>query len=92
MGIKQEHSIGEIRYLTYQLIFPGDNEVWTDQLPFVENVQSYLKKTRWKNDPTATRNLLVKGEHHFKDHNGVTHRVLIETTQRPKVWGKRRRR
>lgn len=89
MGVKDK-TIGEVRYFTYYLIFPGDNEMWTDQTPFVHELQYELKKTSFGKDPYKVRDLLNKGETHWKDHNGVTHRVVIENVRRPKIWGAKR--
>lgn len=80
-----EHKPGTVRYFTYWVIFPGDNEAWVDQTPFVHNLQFQLKKTAF--DQAQCRDLLLKGETQWKDNNGVTHRVVIEETKRPKVWG-----
>lgn len=82
----KEHTPGTVRYFTYWVIFPGDNEAWVDQTPFVHDLQFQLKKTAF--NPSQCRDLLHKGETQWSDSNGVKHRVVIEETQRPKVWGK----
>lgn len=87
MGI-QEKTLGKVRYFTYYLIFPGDNDYWVDQSPFVHDLQFQLKQTRWGRDPIKCDELLKKGETKWKDQNGVTHRVVIEDIKRPKKWGK----
>lgn len=86
MGIK-EKTFGEVRYWTYYLIFPGDKDVWVDQTPFVHDIQFEIKNTRWKNDPGKVRDILTKGETKWTDHNGVTHRVVVESTPRARKWG-----
>jgi len=87
MGI-QSHKPGTVRYFTYFVIFPGDNDYWVDQTPFVHDLQFQLKQTAWRNDPQKCSDLLKKGETTWKDNNGVTHRVVIEEKQRPRKWGK----
>lgn len=86
MGIP-EKTLGKVRYFTYYLHFPGDKDVWMQQSPFIHDLQFQLKQTRWRNDAIACNNLLKKGEHVWKDKNGVTHRVVIEDVERPKRWG-----
>ncbi len=82
------HTPGKVRYFTYYLIFPGDNDFWVDQSPFVHDLQFELKQTTFRGAPDIYRDLLTKGEAKWKDHNGVTHRVVIEDVQRPRKWGK----
>lgn len=86
MGIK-EKVFGEVRYFTYYLIFP-DGDIWVDQTPFVHDLQFELKNTRFAKDPLKARDILIKGETSWKDHNGVGHRIVVESTERPKKWGK----
>lgn len=85
MGIKQ-HTPGTVRYFTYYLIFP-DGETWCDQSPFVHDLQFQLRQTAWRNDQGKCRDLLVKGETTWSDHNGVKHRVVVEDVKRERVWG-----
>jgi len=59
------------------LSFP-DGETWCDQSPFVHELNFQLKQTAFRNDPNKCRDLLMKGETKWKDHNGVEHRVVIE--------------
>ncbi len=87
----KEHTPGQVRYFTYYLIFPGSNEAWVDQSPFVHDLQFELSRTRWSNDRNKMNDLLKKGETQWKDNNGVTHRVVIETVERPRVWGIKKR-
>ena len=84
------HTPGTVRYFTYYLIFPGDKEMWVDQTPFVHELQFQLQNTAWRHDHKKVRDLLHKGETHWKDHNGVEHRVVIESTKRPTNWGVKR--
>ena len=86
----KEWTPGVVRYFTYFLIFPGDNDVWVDQTPFVHDLHFELSRTRWAKDKNKMNDLLKKGETQWKDHNGVTHRVVIETIERPRRWGNRK--
>jgi len=90
MGIKEKSL--EVRYFTYWLIFPGDKkeDYWVDQVPFIHDLQFELKNSRWAKDPNKCRDLLMKGETHWKDQNGVEHRVVIEDKERPRKWGIKR--
>lgn len=83
-------TLGKVRYFSYFLHFPGDHDVWVQQSPFIHELQFQLAQTRWRNDPIACHNLIRKGEHSWKDKNGVLHRVVIEDTERPKRWGVKR--
>jgi len=85
MGIKN-HTLGEVRYLTYQLIFK-DGDVWTDQEHFFGPLDTWLKLTQFAKKPSICIDLITKGEHHWKDHNNVTHKLTVESKQRPRVWG-----
>jgi hypothetical protein len=83
----KEHTPGTVRYFTHRLEFP-DGDEWVDQVPFVHDLQFELKKTRWyKHDAGIYRDLLTKGQAKWTDHNGVKNWVIIETVQRPRVWG-----
>lgn len=84
MGVKDKSF--DVRYWTYYLIFPDGTE-WVDQMPFIHDMQFELKNSCFDIEPHQKRDLLVKGETHWKDHNGVTHRVVIEGTERPRRWG-----
>lgn len=86
MGIK-EKTLGKVRYFTYYLIWPGEVDFWVDQTPFIHDLQFELKNTSFGKDPAKARDLLTKGETKWKDHNGVTHRVVIEDVERPRKWG-----
>jgi len=87
MGVK-EWTPGDIRYLTYYLIFPHDRDIWQDQITILHDLQ--FEMTRWafiKKDPKRANELLTRGETHWKDDHGVTHRVVIESTKRNRRWG-----
>jgi hypothetical protein len=92
MGIKN-HTPGQIRYFTYYLNFPNElakvigAPQWVDQVPFVHELQFELKKTTFGKIPGMARDILNKGECHWKDQNGVEHRVVVEDQPREKNWG-----
>lgn len=85
MGIKEKSY--DVRYFTYYLKFP-DGEIWCDQAPFIHDLQFELKNTTFGKDPGLARDILVKGECHWKDHNGVEHRIVVDTEKKPKKWGR----
>lgn len=85
MGIKN-HTLGEVRYLTYEMMFP-DGEHWVDQEHFFGPLDTWLKLTSFTARPNICIDLLRKGVSYWKDHNNVTHKVSIETVKRPRVWG-----
>lgn len=86
MAIKN-HTPGRIRYFTYSLIFPKDKDVWVDQIAFVHPLTHELKRTTFGKNPDIARKIMQNGEVHWKDHNGVTHRIVVEETVRPRNWG-----
>lgn len=77
-------TLGHVRYFTLYRIFPGERDYWVDQVPIVHELDFTLKNSRWRNDPQKCHDLLKKGETKWVDHNGVTHRLVIEDVQRPK--------
>jgi hypothetical protein len=83
----KNHTPGQIRYFTYYLIFPKDKDVWVDQVPFVHPLSYELKRTTFGKNPEVARTIMKNGECHWKDHNGVTHRVVVEEEVRAKNWG-----
>ena len=88
MGIKTKTYY--TRYLTYYLEFPGDrqDQYWVKQIPFIHDIQFEMRNWKGVNaDPKAVRDLLRSGETHWRDHNGVTHRLCIEEQARPERWG-----
>lgn len=89
MAVK-EHTLGETRYLTYQLIFP-DGETWTNQTAFWGPLSTWLKLTQFAKRPVICIGLLRKGEYRWRDQNRVTHLVRIESVERPRVWGSQRK-
>lgn len=74
------------RYFTYYLHFPKDKDFWVAQTPFIHDLQYELTRSKFKPDIKAA--LAKNGEAHWKDHNGIIHRVVIEDVQRPRRWGK----
>lgn len=90
----KQHDKGNVRYFTYYLIFPrgskekrAADDVWCAQIPFIHDLQFQLKQTSWRNDPVKCNDLIRKGETKWIDHNGVTHRIVIEDVVRPRRWG-----
>lgn len=81
----------ETRYLTYWLIFPSNTlkgDFWVRQIPFIHDLQFEMQNWKGINkDPNVMNKLLKKGEAHWKDHNGVEHRLVIEDKKRPEKWG-----
>lgn len=84
MGVKDK--VLEVRYWTYYLIFP-DGDEWVQQEPFVHDLQFELQNSVFEMEPSKKRDLLVHGETHWKDHNGIVHRVRIENEAKPRRWG-----
>lgn len=87
----KNHTLGEVRYFTYWLEFP-DGEVWVDQSPFVGPLDTLLPLTRFKNRIDICNRLRAGGEAHWKDNNGVGHRLKVEEIERTTNWGVRRKR
>lgn len=49
---------------------------------------AWIKNTAiWRNNPDLARTLATKGEAHWKDHNGVEHRMKISDTACERKWG-----
>lgn len=84
----------DIRYLTYYLFFPskpGVTDYWIQQKPFIHDLQFEIRNwTGINKDPKKVRDLLTKGETHWKDRRGVEHRIVIEKEQRETNWGIKR--
>src|SRR4051812_11287944 len=79
---------GVIRYCNYYLEFP-DGDVWSDFTHVAGGFVSWIERTAlWKKDPELARMLATKGEAHWKDHNGVEHRMIISETPCNRKWGK----
>lgn len=86
-----QYAGGQVRYFTYWLIFP-DDEAWVEQKPFTGRIEEEVLYTRWRKNPDVCRALSKHGNYSFKDHNGVTHKIVVEEQERPRVWGVRRNR
>lgn len=82
----RDHTPGEIRYWAYYLHFP-DGNTWVKSIPFVHPLSFELKNTSFGKIPGIARKILKEGEAHWKDQNGVTHRVVVEQASRPTKWG-----
>jgi len=78
---------GLIRYCNYYIEFP-DGEVWSDYTHIVGGYNAWIKNTAiWKQKPDLARRLAMKGEAHWKDHNGVQHRMQVSETACERNWG-----
>lgn len=96
MGITEKSL--EVRYLTYYLFFPsepGSTDYWVKQQMFIHDIQFELKSGSplWKaiaKDHKKTRDILHKGETHWKDRRGVEHRIVIEKEAQETNWGIKR--
>ena len=90
----KEHTLGEIRYLTYFLEFP-DGDVWNQQTHFFGPVSTWLKLTVWAKKRNVCIDLLRRGETYWKAHfprgGYVIHRLKIENTKRERKWGVNRK-
>lgn len=78
---------GLIRYLNYTLEFP-DGERWTDYTHIAGGLNAWVVNTAlWKTKPEAARRLIKTGEYHWKDNNGVLHRMVISEWPCERKWG-----
>jgi len=78
---------GLIRYCNYYLMFP-DGEVWSDYTHIAGGFHSWVVRTSlFRSNPEAASKLLKKGDHHWKDKNGVTHRMVISDAPCERKWG-----
>ena len=83
----RNHTPGEIRYCNYYLEFP-DGEVWSDFTHIAGGYNAWIKNTAiWRQRPDLARKLAIRGEAHWKDHNGVEHRMVISDTPCVRNWG-----
>jgi hypothetical protein len=85
--VVKNKTVGLVRYFTYFLRFP-DGEEWVDQIPFVHDLEWELSQTVFGLEPFRKKDLMTKGETHWKDNNSVEHQVVIEEKERPRRWGK----
>ena len=53
----KNHTLGEVRYLTYYLIFP-DGETWVDQIHVVGPADTFLTLTVFKDNIKILTDLL----------------------------------
>lgn len=79
-------------YFTYYLTFPK-GETWCNQVEFQNHIDDSgldfeINNTNFPID--VKQKLRHKKEADWKDHNGVGHRVIIETQKRERVWGSKR--
>lgn len=83
-------TLGQIRYFSYFLQFPNGEE-WVESRPFVHELSFELQNTTFGRVHELYRMMMKTGSCHWKDHNGVTHRVVVEDTPRLKVWGTKKK-
>lgn len=86
----EQKTYGRVRYITYFMHFPssGGEDYWVDQRPLVHDLNFEIQNMKGLNkDPDKVRKLLKNGECSWKDHNGVTHQVVIEEKKRARKWG-----
>lgn len=87
----KNHIVGKVRYLTYELHFPRDVDVWVQQLPFCQPLDNFIKNTKiYKVRPEVGRDLMQKGAASFIDNNLVTHVLKIEEDEKPTKWGRQK--
>jgi hypothetical protein len=78
---------GLVRYCNYFLEFP-DGDVWGDFTHIVGGFDAWIRNTAlWRKNPDRVRTLVKKGEVHWKDTNGVIHRMQISETPCVRKWG-----
>lgn len=79
---------GLIRYCNYYLEFP-DGDIWHDSVGHIAGgLHSWVVRTAlFRRNPDGARALMKKGEHHWKDSNGVIHRMVISDTPIGRKWG-----
>lgn len=83
----QDATHGHIRYCNYYLEFP-DGEVWSDYTHIAGGYSAWITNTRiWKDKPDLARKLSLTGEAHWKDHNGVEHRMIVADQPCERKWG-----
>lgn len=90
----KEHTLGEVRYLTYFLEFP-DGDTWNTQTHFFGPVSSWLRLTKWARNASVCTDLLRRGETVWKERGPtggiLVHRLKIENIQRERRWGVKRK-
>lgn len=78
---------GLIRYCNYYLEFPN-GEVWHDSTHIAGGLHAWITNTRlYKTNPEAALRMIKSGEAHWKDSNGVQHRMVLSETAVPRKWG-----
>ena len=87
----RNHTPGQTRYIHYFLYFPDDS-VWQDCFPFAQPIDVLIKNFGlYKNGRLdICQRLMRKGDTHWKDRNGITHRMMIAEREIPRIWGKNR--
>lgn len=88
MSVKN-HTLGECRYLTYELHFQ-DGEVWRRQTSFFGPLDTWLKLTSFAKKPHVCIDLIQKGECFWRAPTGETHKLTIDTMKRQEKWGRKK--
>lgn len=78
---------GLVRYCNYFMEFP-DGEVWHDSTHVVGGFHAWIKNTNlYKTKPEVALKMARTGEAHWKDSNGVEHRMILSETPVERKWG-----
>lgn len=79
MALLKERKPGEIHTLRYWFIFPDGERKLAGDLKVVQPLPIAMQNFKFLNGrPEAARDLVMKGECKWKDHNGVTHLVQFK--------------
>ncbi len=79
MALMKERKPGEIHTLSYWFIFPNGERKLVGDLKLVQPLVMAITNFRFLDGrPECARDLVHKGECHWKDHNSVTHLVQIK--------------
>lgn len=71
---------GDIRYLNYYIELSNEI-IRADYTHIAGGLHAWVKNTAiWRRNPELAVKLVQKGQAHWKDHNGVTHRMVISNT------------
>lgn len=83
---------GVIRYCNY-FIELNNEVIRADYTHIAGGLHAWIKNTAiWRANADLAMKLVRKGEAHWKDHNGVTHRMVVSDTPCERVGGKNIRR
>lgn len=78
---------GLLRFCNYYIEFP-DGDRWSDYTHIVGGFNAWIQNTQiYKKDPVAAQSLIKTGQAHWKDNNGVVHRMVISEHACERKWG-----